>query len=101
MFDLPTCLSKYLALGLGLDEVIEAATAAPAALIGEAGRLGTLATGAVADVCLLGRESGRFPLMDVTGEKRQAAERLRAVRTFAAGIELIHGPLPPPAPWAT
>jgi dihydroorotase len=101
MFDLPTCLSKYLALGLGIDEVIAAATAAPAALIGESGRLGTLAVGAVADVCLLAREAGAFPLIDVTGEKRQGAERLRAVRTFAAGIELVHGPLPPPAPWAT
>jgi dihydroorotase len=100
MFDLPTCLAKYLALGLGLDEVIAAATAAPAALIGQQGRLGTLAVGATGDVCLLAREAGDFPLVDVTGERRQAAERLRPVRTFASGIELFHGPLPPPAPWA-
>jgi dihydroorotase len=100
MFDLPTCLSKYLALGLGLDEVIAAATAAPAALIGEEGRLGTLAVGAVADVCLLAQESGSFPLVDVTGDQRRTDLRLRAVRTFAAGLELLHGPLPPPEPWA-
>jgi dihydroorotase len=99
MFDLPTCLTKLLALGMPLEATIEAATTTPSALIGAAGELGTLTPGACADVALLALEDGPFPIYDVLEQRRDAAHRLRAVRTFVAGAELAPGALPLPAPW--
>jgi dihydroorotase len=99
MFDLPTCLTKLLALGMPLEAAIAAATSTPAALIGAAHELGTLAPGACADIALLALEDGPFPIYDVLEQRRDAAHRLHAVRTFVAGAELAPSALPPPAPW--
>jgi dihydroorotase len=99
MFDLPTCLTKLLALGMPLEATIEAATTTPASLIGEADELGTLTPGACADIALLALEDGPFPVYDVLEQRRNAAHRLRAVRTFVAGEELAPSALPLPAPW--
>lgn len=52
VFGLPLIMSKYLALGLSLSNVVEACTATPAKLIGMEGRLGTLSPGAFADVAI-------------------------------------------------
>ncbi|MCB0140344.1 MAG: amidohydrolase/deacetylase family metallohydrolase, partial [Caldilineaceae bacterium] len=52
MFDLPTCLSKFLALGMSLPDVIYTATARPAAVMGMQNEVGTLKPGALADVAL-------------------------------------------------
>ncbi|MDI3339950.1 MAG: amidohydrolase/deacetylase family metallohydrolase [Sphaerobacter sp.] len=57
MYDLPTTLSKFLALGMSLPDVIERATARPAAAIGRPD-LGTLRLGAVADLALWRLEEG-------------------------------------------
>ncbi len=53
VFGLPVMMSKYLALGMPLLEVVRACTATPAALLGLAGTLGTLAPGATADVAIV------------------------------------------------
>ena len=86
MYDLPTCLTKLLALGMPLDDVIAAATSTPAALLGEP--LGTLTPGAPADIALLALEDGPFPIYDTLDVRRDAPQRLRAVRTFVAGEAL-------------
>ncbi len=52
LFDLPTCLSKFMALGMSFPEVIEAATSRPAALLGMQNEVGTLRPGAYADIAL-------------------------------------------------
>jgi dihydroorotase len=96
MFDLPTCLTKLLALGMSLEETVAAATLRPAALMGFPG---TLAVGVPADIALLACDPGPFPVYDVLEERRDAPLRLRAVRTFVAGRELASAPLPAPAPW--
>jgi dihydroorotase len=98
-FDLPTCLTKLLALGMPLEAAITAATSTPAAIIGAAGELGTLAPGARADIALLALEPGPFAIADVLGTRRDAPLRLRAVRTFAGGTELVRTPVPAPPPW--
>lgn len=53
VFGLPVMMSKYLALGMPLLEVVRACTATPAALLGLAGTLGSLAAGATADVAIV------------------------------------------------
>lgn len=50
---LPVVLSKYLTLGMGLMDVLRAATAAPAKAMKMEGEIGTLTPGAYADVVLL------------------------------------------------
>jgi dihydroorotase len=75
VFDLPTTMSKLLNLGMSLEDVILRVTANPARAIGEAGRLGTLKPGAVADVAVFSLERGQFDFVDtdqnhMTGEQK-------------------------------
>lgn len=68
VFGLPFIMSKYLALGISLAEVVNACTAAPAKLIGMAGKLGTLAPGAYADVSVFRLVKKRAQFTDFTGQ---------------------------------
>jgi dihydroorotase len=99
MFDLPTTLGKFLALGMGLADVIERATARPAKVLGVEGELGTLRPGAYADVALFRLEEGTFPFYDTRKERRDGRQRLRHVRTLIGGQEMAPLPVEPPAPW--
>lgn len=84
--DLATTLSKFLLLGLSLEEVIAMATTAPSGALGAAGSgLGTLAVGAEADVTVLRLEEGRFDLADSAGTIREARQRLVPVAVVRAG----------------
>ncbi|MBI4012169.1 MAG: amidohydrolase/deacetylase family metallohydrolase [Candidatus Rokubacteria bacterium] len=76
VFDLATTMSKFLHLGLSLDEVVAMTTAAPAEAVGGAAALGTLAPGAAADVTLLELREGHFELEDAQGERVTAGRRL-------------------------
>ncbi|MBI2939341.1 MAG: amidohydrolase/deacetylase family metallohydrolase [Chloroflexi bacterium] len=84
MFDLPTTLSKFLALGMTVPEVIERATVRAARAMGKP-ELGTLAVGAVADVALFQLEPGNYTFHDVFMVPRSAKERLVNTRTLRAG----------------
>ena len=68
LFGLPQVMAKYLALGLPLTEVVRACTQTPAALLGMAGTIGTLAPGACADVAVFRLKEAALPLTDSTGE---------------------------------
>jgi dihydroorotase len=85
VFDLATTMSKFLHLGLPLDEVIAMTTAAPARALRGAAALGTLRPGAVADVTLLALEEGRFDLEDAQGEKVAATRRLVSTGAIRGG----------------
>jgi dihydroorotase len=99
MFDLPTTLSKFLALGLELDDVIERATAAPARLLGLEGRIGTLRRGAAADVALFDVKAGSFAFSDIDRAVRTGDRLLVNALTIAGGRVLTRQPEPPAAPW--
>ncbi|MDR3592484.1 MAG: metallo-dependent hydrolase [Negativicutes bacterium] len=68
VFGLPAVMSKYLSLGLPLPEVVRACTAAPAELLGLSGKLGTLATGAFADVAIFQLTDTPFRYTNRMGE---------------------------------
>ncbi|MBV9171756.1 MAG: amidohydrolase/deacetylase family metallohydrolase [Chloroflexi bacterium] len=85
VFDLATTASKLLHLGLSLPEVVARVTSAPAASIGRAGELGTLAPGAAADITLLRIREGEFALQDSAGETELAARRLEPVAVIRNG----------------
>jgi dihydroorotase len=93
VYDLVTTLSKFLHLGLSVEEVIAKATTRPAQAIGRSGEIGAIAVGRVADVSLLRIVEGRFSLADTRGESRVADRRLEPVATVRAGV------VSTPSPW--
>lgn len=85
VFDQVTTLSKFLHLGMPLEEVIRLSTETTARAMGMADRLGTLKVGAVGDVTILRLEEGRFTLTDSMKVSVQAGRRLSHVKTIRAG----------------
>jgi dihydroorotase len=83
--DLPTTLSKFLNLGMSLADVIRAATATPARVIGREGELGTLKPGAIADVAVLEMERGDFEFRDNDGNILNGHKRLTPILTVKDG----------------
>jgi dihydroorotase len=98
--DLATTMSKFLHLGLTLDEIVEMTTAAPARAVREDAELGTLRPGAAADVTLLDRREGAVELEDSVGERVTGAERLVPVGVIRAGVRIPWPPEPRARPSA-
>ncbi len=74
-FDLLQCMSKFMALGMPLADVIQTVTQRPAATVGRSD-LGNLAVGSVGDASILELKQGRFTHADCVGETMQASEGL-------------------------
>jgi dihydroorotase len=85
VFDLATTLSKFLYLGLTLDQVIERATINPANTFAFTKGLGTLREGAEADVAVFDLAEGHFAFLDAEGERRLGHLKLIPVATVIAG----------------
>lgn len=85
VFDLATTLSKFLQLGMTLEQVIERASTNAAATFGFPKGLGTLRAGAEADVAVWALDEGRFEFTDSLGSKRTGNRKLRPVATVKAG----------------
>ena len=98
MFDLPTCISKFLAIGVGLNEALAMATAAPARLLGLEDR-GTLRPGALADIALFSLERGDYALYDIANEVRTGHELLVNQLTLIGGRPMLRQPLPQRTEW--
>jgi len=76
VFDLPTTLSKFLMLGLSIEDVILRSTHEPAKVIGLANKIGSLKAGALGDVVTFGLKKGSFTFEDSLGEKRIGRQKL-------------------------
>ena len=74
-YDELVTLSKFLALGMPLPDVIAAATRGPAHAIGRPD-LGSLAIGTPGDATILDLAEGRFEFEDVKGLTREGSQRL-------------------------
>ncbi|MGH6920236.1 MAG: amidohydrolase family protein, partial [Geminicoccaceae bacterium] len=99
MFDLPTCLGKFMALGMSFAEVVQAATARPAQVMGLQGEVGTLKPGALADVALFRIERGAFTFYDIHMNPRAGKELVRNTLTIVDGRALPVTADGPQAPW--
>jgi dihydroorotase len=88
MFDLPTTLSKFLNLGMNIEQVIACATIAPARAIHMDDRIGTLAVGRTADIALFRIEEGDFTFHDISNNARKGTQRLQNTRTIVGGNTL-------------
>lgn len=85
VFDLATTLSKFLHLGLSLEQVIERATSNPASVFSFPKGLGTLRKGATADIALFTLAEGEFTFVDAVGQRRRGQRKLVPVATIKAG----------------
>jgi dihydroorotase len=88
VYDMPTTLSKFLYLGMSLEDVLLRATANPARVISRVPGLGTLEVGAPADISLLAIEEGQFQLVDSQKISVTAAKRIVSRLTIARGRRL-------------
>jgi dihydroorotase len=84
MMDLPTTMSKFLAMGMPLMNVIEATTTNPAAMIGHP-ELGRLSVGTPADIAVWNLLHGRFGFGDTAGGRIEGGQRLFCEMTFKCG----------------
>jgi dihydroorotase len=96
VYDLPTVMSKLLALGLPLSELVAMATSRAAAQIGRADELGSLAVGRVADVSVLRLQEQDWTALDAHRTERVLPQRLVPVLTVRAGEVIYPRPLDPP-----
>ncbi len=84
MIDMTTVMSKFLAMGMPLEEVIRESTVSPARIIDHT-ELGHLSPGAVADVAVLRVLEGEFGYLDVAGGRLNGTQRLLCEMTLKDG----------------
>jgi dihydroorotase len=84
MMDMVTTMSKILALGAPLQEVVRESTINPARNIKHP-ELGHLSVGAVADVAVLNLMKGNFAFADASNGRLDASQRLLCELTLRAG----------------
>ena len=85
VYDLVTELSKFLLLGLNVDQVIERVTVRPTRMFNFGAELGSLRPGAVADITILEVREGSFLFTDSTGKKRAGRQKLQSAAAIRAG----------------
>ena len=84
VFDQATTLSKFLALGMPLEDVIRKTTSAPAAAIGRPD-LGTLSPGAIGDATVYTIEKEPRDFVDSTGEHFTGSEHIAVSAVVLGG----------------
>lgn len=89
--DLPTTMTKFLTLGLSLDEVVADCTLHPARAMGWEDRIGVLEVGREADVAVLELVDEETTLQDSVGNRRTAGRRIAARHTIRSGV--LQGPV--------
>ncbi|MBS1608242.1 MAG: amidohydrolase/deacetylase family metallohydrolase [Bacteroidetes bacterium] len=102
MKDQLNVMSKFLAMGMPLNEVIKASTWNPAQEI-KREDLGHLSAGAEADIAILNLREGKFGLFDYTGYKIETDKKFECEMTIRAGkivydLNGIANPIVPPKP---
>ncbi len=85
VFDLATTVSKFLALGLSLEESIARVTRNPAQVFGALNGFGSLREGSEADIAVFQLETGRYDFVDALGAHRSGERLLRPAATVKAG----------------
>jgi dihydroorotase len=84
MKDMLTTMSKFLAMGMDMQNVIKASTWKPAQII-KREELGNLSVGSEADIAILNVRKGTFGLFDNTGYKIETDKKLECEMTIRAG----------------
>ena len=77
-------MSKFLLMGMPLNDVIKASTWAPAQVIKHE-ELGNISVGAIADVAILDLRQGNFGFYDKTGYKVEGKQKFECEMTIKGG----------------
>jgi dihydroorotase len=98
-YDMPVTLSKFLNLGMSIEQVIACATVNPAVAMRKP-ELGTLNVGAPADVAMFRLEDGEFTFQDIHLNERAGGKLLVNTMTMIDGDVLPQMAELPLQPWA-
>ncbi len=85
VIDFPNVMSKFLMLGLSIDQVVACATIHPAHAFPVFRNAGTLKVGSPADIAILELREGPFEFVDNYGNIRMGRQRLFPSATVLAG----------------
>jgi dihydroorotase len=85
VFDLPTVVSKFLMLGMSLNDAIACVTSYAAASVGAFKDLGTLRPGTPADIAVLELRDGSFEFVDNVDGRRTGRQKLVAAAVVMNG----------------
>ena len=83
---LPNVMSKFMAMGFSLEQVVSMATIAPARIINRAPKIGTLQQGAPGDVSIMELVEGPVTFVDTRNNKRDGKAYLKPVQTVVNGV---------------
>jgi dihydroorotase len=86
--DVPTTISKFVALGMPLEAALVATTAAPAVKLGLAKTGGRIEPGAEADLAICELQEGPVEYRDTYGNTLRATQRLVPLETLRRGRPL-------------
>jgi len=76
VYDLPTMVSKFMAMGIGLDQAIGMVTSNAARVFDYGTQIGTLRPGSEADISIFELRDGKFEFEDSDGGKRTGRQML-------------------------
>lgn len=82
---LPMMMSKFLAYGMSLEDIVRAVTETPAKSMGMEGKIGTLKEGAFADVTIMKMENIARDYPDIYGESVSGSQMLIPQMTIIDG----------------
>lgn len=88
-YSLCGAMTRLVALGMPLADVIRRTTLNPAKILGEEDDIGTLAVGSRADITILDPVAGRWTLSDAEGEIITVHERLVPTRVIRDGKPIV------------
>ncbi len=85
-FDQVTTMSKFLHLGMSLNDVVKASTETAAKILSRPD-LADLSVGSCADISVMSLNEGAFTLEDVVGETVTADRRLTSAGVLRNGVK--------------
>ncbi len=85
VFDLATTMSKFLLLGLSVDEVLARTTSVPARVLGLSDRVGALQPGFLADIAIFRLSQGDFEFEDSMHQRVHGRQKLEPVAVIRRG----------------
>jgi dihydroorotase len=88
VYNLRGLMSKFLALGMSLEEVVASVTSRAAAAIGKSSELGSLAPGMAADAVVMDLEEGNFTYVDFARNEVKTTRRFRTRHVIRDGRRL-------------
>ena len=90
VFDLPTMVSKFMAIGVPLEKAVAMVTANPARVFDYGAQIGTLKSGSEADVSIFELRDGKFDFEDSDGIKRTGQKMLASKAVVRRGQLFIN-----------